>query len=321
MEIIKLGKSDLKIAPIVLGGNVFGWTLNKEQSFDILDRFVDLGFNAIDTADVYSRWAPENSGGESETIIGQWLKERNNREKVVIFTKVGSDMGQGHRDLTKDYILREIEESLKRLQTDYIDLYFTHFDDEKTPVEETLSAYDQLVKQGKVRWIGASNMSVERLTESLETSKDESLPRYQVFQPGYNLYDREKFENGVCPVCREHGLGVVTYFSLASGFLTGKYRSTEDFKKSVRGGKMDQYLNERGKRILEALDQLANDHHTTPAAISLSWLIHKDGISAPIASATKASHLSAFADAADLPLTDGDMEILDEASSYTEIIN
>jgi aryl-alcohol dehydrogenase-like predicted oxidoreductase len=310
-----LGKTDLNIAPIVFGGNVLGWTIDEQKSFKILDQFIESGFNFIDTADVYSRWVPGNKGGESETIIGNWLKKQNKRHDIMIATKVGSDMGQG-KSLRKDYIINEVEHSLSRLQTDYIDLYFSHFDDESTPVEETLSAYETLIKAGKVRWIGASNFSADRLKESLLSSSEHSLPRYEVYQPGYNLYDREGFEQEHEKICLEHGLGVVTYYSLASGFLTGKYRSEDDLKKSQRGGGVKKFLNERGFRILEALDQVADKHHLETASIALAWLIHHPSITAPIASVTDLSQLKSFTEAANLNLSAEDISLLDKASIY-----
>ena len=252
MEQRQLGKSSLRVAPVAFGGNVFGWTVDEKTGFQLLDEFVGAGFNLIDTADSYSRWAPGNKGGESETVIGNWMKQRRNRSKVVIATKVGSDMGQGKRDISKQYILKAAEDSLRRLQTDYIDLYQTHWDVETIPVEETLEAYAQLVKEGKVRWIGASNISLERLKMSLEASVKNGYPRYQTLQPEYNMYDREKFEKSYQKICVEENLGVIGYYSLASGFLTGKYRSEADLKKSARGGGIKKYLNERGFRILAA---------------------------------------------------------------------
>jgi len=312
----RLGNSDLYIAPLVLGGNVFGWTLDEQHSFAILDSFVEKGFNAIDTADSYSRWAPGNKGGESETIIGKWMKARRNRERIMLITKVGSDMGQGHKDISKQYILQEVEQSLQRLQVDYIDLYFTHWDDNKTPVEESLSAYDKLIRAGKVRWIGASNLSPERLQASLDASKSKGLPKYQVFQPEYNLYDRQVFEQGVGPICKQDNIGVICYYSLASGFLSGKYRNENDLGKSVRGGGVKKYLNERGMKILNALDAVSARHNTTQSAVALAWLMHKPGITAPIASATKENHVQSFADAAALQLDDTDMQQLDDASAY-----
>ncbi|OWK69097.1 aldo/keto reductase [Pedobacter sp. AJM] len=315
MEKRILGKTDLNIAPIVFGGNVFGWTINEQQSFEILDHFVDNGFNFIDTADVYSRWVPENKGGESETIIGNWLKKRNQRHDVVIATKVGSDMGQG-KSLRKDYIINEVEHSLSRLQTDYIDLYFSHFDDESTPVEETLSAYETLIRDGKVRWIGASNFSAERLKESLLFSAQHHLPRYEVYQPGYNLFDRAEFERDHEKICLENDLGVITYYSLASGFLTGKYRDEEDLKKSQRGGGVRKFLNERGFKILDALDQVADKYHTEQASVALAWLIHHPSITAPIASVTDLNQLKSFTSAANLKLMPEDISLLNKASVY-----
>lgn len=315
MEKRTLGKTDLNIAPIVFGGNVFGWTIDEQKSFEILDHFVDGGFNFIDTADVYSRWVPENKGGESETIIGNWLKKRNRRHDVVIATKVGSDMGQG-KSLRKEYIINQVEHSLSRLQTDYIDLYFSHFDDESTPVEETLSAYEILIKAGKVRWIGASNFSAERLKESLIFSAQHHLPGYEVYQTGYNLFDREEFESEHEKICLDHDLGVVSYYSLASGFLTGKYRSEEDLKKSQRGGGIKKFLNERGFKILDALDQVADKYHVEQASVALAWLIHHPSITAPIASVTDLNQLKSFTAAANLKLMPEDISLLNKASSY-----
>ena len=317
MEKRRLGNSDLYTARIVFGGNVFGWTADKKQSFELLDAFFDLGFNAIDTADVYSRWVEGNEGGESETIIGKWMKDRGNRNKVLLITKVGSDVGQGKKDLSKDYILEAVDKSMERLKTDYIDLYLTHWDDEVTPVEETLEAYGKLIEAGKIRWAGASNLSPERLKASLEASKkDERLPYYQVFQPEYNLYARQGFEEGVAPICKEYGLGVITYYSLASGFLSGKYRSAKDLSKSPRGNNVKAYLDDRGQRILRALDELSKEYNTTPAALSLSWLMKKPGITAPIASATEFKHIESFGEAVRLDLTKESMDKLDRASSW-----
>lgn len=312
----KLGNTDLSIAPLVFGGNVFGWTINKKQSFELLNAFVDAGFNAIDTADVYSRWVDGNQGGESESIIGEWMKSRKNRDKIIVITKVGSDMGQGHKDLSEGHILKAVDDSLKRLQTDYIDLYLTHWDDERTPVEETLSAYQKLIQTGKVRWIGASNLSPERLKTSLEAAKNDGLPKYEVFQPEYNLYARQGFEEGVAPICKEQGLGVISYYSLASGFLTGKYRGEQDVSKSVRGRKASSYLNERGFRILDALDKLAKKHQVSQAGVAMAWLIEQPVVTAPIASATKLHHLNAFTEAVELNLSKEDLELLQNASTY-----
>lgn len=317
MEKRKLGQSDLSVAPLTFGGNVFGWTIDEKQSFEILDTFTGGGFNFIDTADVYSRWKSGNTGGESETIIGNWTKERKNRSEVIIATKVGSDMGQGKKDLSKAYILKAVEASLQRLQTDYIDLYQTHWDDDgNLPVEETLEAYDQLVKEGKVRWIGASNLTPARLLASLEASKKHGYPVYQTFQPEYNLYAREGFEKEMEAVCLKNHLGVISYFSLAAGFLTGKYRSEADLDKSIRGGGMKQYMNERGNSILAALDKVAAENNSTPASVAIAWLIARPSVTAPIASATSLTQLDALMKAATLQLKAQDIELLNEASNW-----
>lgn len=316
MEKRQLGDSDLQVYPITFGGNVFGWTIDQKTSFELLDAFTGAGFNFIDTADVYSRWAPENKGGESETIIGKWLKQNGNRDKVIIATKVGSDMGDGKKGLKKKYILEAAEASLKRLKTDYIDLYQTHFDDTDTPVEETLEAYQQLVDEGKVRYIGASNMSPERLIESLDVAAEKGLPRYQTFQPHYNLYDREGFESTTEPLCLGNSLGVIPYFSLASGFLTGKYRSKEDFGKSLRGGSMDKFLNDRGFKILAALDEVSKQLNTTPATVALAWLIHRPSITAPIVSATNLKQLESIIKAPELEITAHEIELLTQESAW-----
>ena len=316
MEKRPLGNTDLQVYPVAFGGNVFGWTLDEKQSFEILNGFTGAGFNFIDTADVYSRWKPGNSGGESEKIIGKWMKEKKNRHDIILTTKVGSDMGDGKKGLKKAYILKAVEDSLKRLQTDYLDLYQTHFDDLDTPVLETLEAYDQLIKDGKIRWIGASNMSVERLKESLATSAEHNLPAYETFQPHYNLYEREAFENGLEPVCLGHGLGVITYYSLESGFLTGKYRTKNDLDKSPRGAKMDQYFNERGLRILEALDEISKQYNTTQAAVALAWLIQRPSVTAPIVSATSLKQLDSIIQAPELDLDANAIKFLTANSAW-----
>lgn len=317
MEKRQLGESDLQVAPLTLGCNVFGWTIDEQQSFEILDGYVAAGFNLLDTADVYSRWKPGNTGGESETIIGNWLKARGNRSKVIVATKVGADMGQGKKDLSKAYILKAVEDSLKRLQTDYIDLYQTHWDDDTNlPVEETLEAYQQLVQEGKVRWIGASNLSPARLLASLEASKKHGYPAYQTFQPEYNLYEREGFEKEMEGLCLENRLGVISYFSLAAGFLTGKYRSEDDLGKSVRGGGMKKYLNGRGQNILAALDKVAADYQSTPASVALAWLIARPSVTAPIASATSLEQLEALTKSATLKLNDEAISLLNKASEW-----
>lgn len=316
MEKRRLGDTDLEIYPIVFGGNVFGWTIDEKQSFKILDAFTAEGFNCIDTADVYSRWSSGNSGGESETVIGNWMHNNKNRNSVIIATKVGSDMGDNKKGLRKKYILEACDASLKRLKTDFIDLYQTHFDDEDTPVEETLSAYDDLIRQGKVRYIGASNMSPERLKESFEASATNGLPSYKTLQPHYNLYEREKFESLYEPICLGHGLGVITYYSLQGGFLTGKYRSTEDLDKSVRGQRMEKYLDERGMKILDALDQVSKEYGTTPATVALAWLINRPSVTAPIVSATKESQLESIINAPKLELTADSIRFLNSSSTW-----
>ncbi len=311
-----LGSTALQVYPITLGGNVFGWTIDEKRSFEILDAFIGAGFNFIDTADIYSRWAQGNKGGESETIIGNWLKKNKNREKVIIATKVGGDIGSGKRDLSKKYIIKAAEESLKRLQTDYIDLYQSHWDDENTPIEETLEAYAQLKEEGKVRHIGASNFSAERLKESLETAYENGLPAYETFQPHYNLYEREIFENGLEPICLGNNLGILNYYSLASGFLTGKYRSKEDAEKSQRGGSAVKYLDERGLKILAALDKVAEELNTKQATVALAWLIHRPSVTAPIVSATSLSQLESIIKAPDLPITADQLEFLTAQSAW-----
>jgi aryl-alcohol dehydrogenase-like predicted oxidoreductase len=299
----------------MLGGNVFGWNVDEATSCTLLDAFVDGGFNAIDTADTYSRWVPGHRGGESETIIGNWLKASGKRGQVVIATKIGNDMGEG-KSLKKDYILRAAEACLRRLQVDCIDLLQTHFDDEVTPVEETLAAYAQLIAQGKVRAIGASNMSTARLEASLAASKKLGIPRYETLQPLYNLYDRVDFESQYAPICARERLGVITYYSLAAGFLTGKYRSAADAaKNAARGGRVKQYLDARGLRILKALDRIAADHGATPAQVSLAWLIARPNVTAPIASATSLKQLNEIMQAPRLKLSREDIAALDQASA------
>lgn len=312
----RLGNSDLYVAPLSFGGNVFGWTVDKRTSFELLDRFFASGFNFIDTADVYSTWAPGNNGGESESIIGKWIKARNNRDKVIIATKVGSNLGQGQNDISKKYILKAVEDSLKRLQTDYIDLYQTHVDVAETPVTETLETYAQLVKEGKIRWIGASNFSPARLLASLDASKKKKYPSYQTLQPQYNLYDRKNFEKELEQICLDNNLSVISYSSLASGFLTGKYRSEADLGKSVRGGGIKHYLNKRGFTILKALDEVSAQYHTTPASVALAWLIARPAITAPIASATTLEQLDFLINAAQLDLSTDAIEILNKASNW-----
>lgn len=311
-----LGNSGLKVAPLAFGGNVFGWTADERTSFRLLDAFVAAGFNLIDTADVYSRFAPGNSGGESETIIGKWLKQGGRRDNVVIATKVGLEMGPHRKGLSEAYILRAAEDSLRRLQTDHIDLYQSHRDDPDTPLEETLQAYAQLMEQGKVRAIGASNYSAERLSHALAFSRRHGLPRYESLQTEYNLYDRKEYEEALEPICIENGLGVLSYFSLASGFLTGKYKSEADVANKARGDFVKKYLNERGFRIIDALDQVSKRLHAKPAQVALAWLIARPTVTAPIASATTLKQLKELIAATKLQLDDASMELLNQASDY-----
>jgi aryl-alcohol dehydrogenase-like predicted oxidoreductase len=311
----KLGNTGFEISPLALGGNVFGWTIDEPTSFTILDAFVAAGFNFIDTADVYAKWVPGNQGGESETIIGNWLKKSGKRSEAIVATKVGIEMAPDKKGLSAAYILRAVEDSLKRLQTDHIDLYQAHKDDPDTPLEETLEAFGKLLKDGKVRAIGASNYSGPRLLQALEVSKKHGLPAYQTSQPEYNLYDRADYEKNIETVCVANGLGVISYFSLASGFLTGKYRSEADLSKSQRGGRVKQYLNERGLRILKALDEVSRKHHSTPARIALAWLIARPSVTAPIASATNLEQLKDLIEATKLQLDQGSIEILNQAST------
>ena len=317
MELRRLGRSDLRLAPIVFGGNVLGWTVDQANAFRILDAFVDAGFNAIDTADSYSRFVPGNVGGESETIIGNWLKQGGGRrEKVLILTKVGSEMGPGKKGLSRRYILTEVEQSLKRLGIETIDLYQSHRDDPDTPVLETMETYADLIKQGKVRAIGCSNFTAARMRESFEVSRKHGLPRYESVQPGYNLYARADYERELEPLCVKEDVGVIPYYALASGFLTGKYRSAADFGKSQRGGRMSAFLNPRGLRILAAMDDIAVEHAVTPAAVALAWLIARPSITAPIASVTSLEQLKDFTAAVSLKLTPAEIAILDAASAY-----
>lgn len=310
-----IGDTALETAPIIFGGNVFGWTLDETESFRILDEFVDLGFNMIDTANNYSYWVEGNVGTESEAIIGKWMKERGNRDQLIIATKVGGrNFIQKKPNTSKEHILKEVEDSLRRLNTDYIDLYQTHYDDESTPIEETLSAYNKLIKEGKVRYIGASNMTAVRLTENIEKAEKFNLPKYQTLQPEYNVYDHEKFEEFLLPVCEEHNIGVIPYYALASGFLTGKYRDEEDLKQSLRGKDIKKYLNPKGMVILKTLDFLSEKHQVSQAAIALNWLMNQKMVVAPIASATKSHHLQSFVEAASLQLAVEDFKLLEESN-------
>lgn len=310
-----LGKTGFEIVPLVFGGNVFGWTIDENRSFQILDAIVDLGLNAIDTADVYSRWAPGNQGGESEIIIGKWLKANpSKRDKILIFSKVGADMGGDHKGLSKRWIIQAVEDSLRRLQIDVIDLYQSHWPDPQTSYEETLSAYDQLLKEGKIRAIGASNLNAQQLSDSLTVAKNNNLPAYQTLQPEYNLYDHEQFDENLRNLVLKENIGVITYYSLASGFLSGKYRSKDDLNQSKRGEKVASYLNKRGMNILNALDRVSEKHQATQAEIALAWLMARKEVTAPIASATTIPQLKSLVHALQINLTPDDMTILDQAS-------
>ena len=315
MELRRLGRSELKIAPLVLGTNVFGWTADEKTSFAILDAFVDGGFNAVDTADVYSRWSPAG-GGASETVIGNWIAlGGGRREKIVLATKVGSEMGEGMKGLSAKYIEQAVEASLKRLKTDRIDLYQSHRDDADTPQEETAEAYGRLVKAGKVRVIGSSNFTPERLKSALDVAKATGAPRYESEQPLYNLYDRAGFEAGLQKLCIEEEVGVIPYYGLASGFLTGKYRSEEDLSKSPRGRGVKRYLDARGLAILAALDEVSAGHSATPAQVALAWVMAQPGLTGPIASATSVSQLEELMGSARLKLSTDDLKRLDAVSA------
>jgi aryl-alcohol dehydrogenase-like predicted oxidoreductase len=302
MQKRKLGNAGIEVPVIMLGGNVFGWTVNESDSFRLLDAAFDAGLNFIDTADVYSRWIPGHAGGESETILGKWFARSGKRDGVIIATKLGMDMGDGKQGLAPKYIEQAVEASLKRLQTDRIDLYQSHKDDDKTPLEDTLTAFDRLIKQGKVRFIGASNYNGTRLREALETSKRHNLASYQTLQPHYNLVERENYESDLAPVVASSGIGVIPYFSLAGGFLSGKYRSEADAKDKPRAGIVGKYLNPRGFAVIAALEEVAGAYKSTPAAVALAWLIAQPGITAPIASATNEKQLTDLVKAADLKL-------------------
>jgi aryl-alcohol dehydrogenase-like predicted oxidoreductase len=314
MEKRQLGQSSLHVVPITFGGNVFGWTADEKTSFALLDAFVGGGFNFIDSADVYSRWHPGNKGGESETIIGNWLKARGNRDKVIIATKLGIEMAPGKKGLSRAYMMQAVEDSLRRLQTDYIDLYQSHRDDPDTPIEETLSAYAELIKQGKVREIGASNFSAERLGESLKLSREKGLPRYQSLQPQYSLVERAEFEGPLEDLCLAEKVGVIGFYSLASGFLTGKYRSRADTEGRARGGRVEKYLNDYGFGVLKALDEVAARYNAKPGQIAIAWLIARPSVTAPIASATNLEQLDELMKSVEIKLDAAAIQQIDEAS-------
>lgn len=311
----KLGASEIEIAPLVFGTNVFGWTTDDAMTFKLLDYFTEQGFNAIDTADVYSTWVSGHVGGESEIAIGKWLKQSGKRDQIVLATKVGAELAVDKKGLSKKYIISAAEASLKRLNTDYIDLYQSHYDDLETPIEETLEAYESLIKAGKVRIIGASNFTPDRLEASLKVSRDNNLPAYQTFQPEYNLYDRFDFEDNIRPITVDNNLSVISYFSLASGFLTGKYRSLDDIKGSKRGGFVEKYFTDRGLNILNALDEVTSKHHVSPGTIALTWVMQQPGITAPIASATNLNQLEDLIKATQITLDTEDISLLSTASS------
>ena len=316
MQTRTLGTSNLQVVPLMLGGNVFGWTIDAPTSFAILDAFVDRGFNFIDTANVYSVWVPGHQGGESETILGQWFKQSGKRDKIILATKVGMKMGDGRQGLGKQYILDSVEDSLKRLQTDHIDLYQSHKDDQSTPIDETLEAYQHLAEQGKVTLIGASNYTGPRLTKAIEIARKQGLPTYQTLQPEYNLHTREDFETNLQPVAEKFNLGVVPYFSLANGFLTGKYKTKEDSKGANRESRVSRYFDERGGKILKALDEVAHKTGAKQASIALAWLLAQPTILAPIASATSVEQLESLFAAVDLQLDQASLDQLTAASAY-----
>ncbi len=314
MEKRQLGQSSLHVYPITFGGNVFGWTANEAASFKLLDGFVGAGFNFIDSADVYSRWHPGNKGGESEEIIGNWLKARGGRDKVVIATKLGMDMGPGMKGLSRKYMMEAVEASLRRLKTDYIDLYQSHRDDPETPLEETLSAYADLIKAGKVREIGASNYSAPRLAEALKLSAEKGLPRYQSLQPLYSLVERQEFEGALEDVCLKEKVGVIGFYSLASGFLTGKYRSKADMEGRTRGPRVEKYINDYGFGVIAALDDVAKRYNAKPGQIAMAWLMARPSVTAPIASATNGEQLAELLKSADIQLDAAAIQQIDAAS-------
>ena len=313
MKKITIKNTDLEVAPINFGGNVFGWTLDEKQSLDILDKFVGRGFNFIDTANTYSWWV-NGTGGQSETIIGNWMKAKGNRNDLVIATKVGSQTKEHGVDSSKKHILQSVDESLARLQTDYIDLYYTHFDDEKTPVEETMDAYNEIIKAGKVRYIAASNVSPERLLASMEVAEKNNFPKYVALQPHYNLLIRDKFEKQYAPLAEKFNWSVFPYWSLEAGFLSGKYKTEADFDKSPRGAGIKQHFDDRGKAILKALDEVAKKHGSHPATVSLAWLLANPLVTAPIVSATSENQLKTLYSAPELELDAEDLSLLEKVS-------
>lgn len=316
MQTRLLGRSALQVSPLCFGGNVFGWTVDEATSFKLLDAWLDAGFNFVDTADVYSTWVPGHAGGESETIIGKWLRASGKRSRVVLATKVGKPMGPDKKGLSGAYIRQAVEDSLRRLQTDYIDLYQSHDDDADTPLQDTLEAFSRLIQAGKVRVIGASNYNAPRLAQALDTSEKLGLPRYESLQPLYNLYDRAVFEEALAPLCLARGVGVINFYALAAGFLTGKYRSETDAAKSARGKNTTaKYLNPRGLRILAALDSVAARLGATPARVAIAWVMAQEGVTSPIASATSLAQLQELVAAAQLRLDAAALAELGAASA------
>jgi len=314
MEKRRLGQSSLEVPPITFGCNVFGWTADEKTSFALLDAWLDAGFNFLDTADVYARWVPGSSGGDSETIIGKWLKARGNRDKIVLATKLGIEMAPGKKGLSRQYMQEAVEASLRRLQTDYIDLYQSHRDDPDTPIEETLSAYGDLIKAGKVREIGASNFSADRLAESLKISTDKGLPRYQSLQPQYSLVERTEFEGPLEDLVLKEKLGVIGYYSLASGFLSGKYRSKADAQGTARGSRVEKYLDDYGLCVIKVLDEIAHRYEAKPGQIAIAWLIARPSVTAPIVSATNLEQLAELVEAVEIELDAESISRIDEVS-------
>jgi aryl-alcohol dehydrogenase-like predicted oxidoreductase len=311
MDKRKLGRTGAEIAPLVLGGNVFGWTADEKTSFDILDAFLDGGFNAVDTANVYSRFIPGNEGGESETVIGNWLEQSKRRDELFLISKVGMDMGGGNKGLSSKLIIENCEASLKRLKTDHIDLYFSHAPDSETPMEETLKAHQTLVDAGKIRFVGASNYDASQLAGALEAGEADGCASYDVLQPHFNLISRDQYEGALEDLCAKHGLGVISYFSLAMGFLTGKYRSRDDdLDKSPRGRRMEDWFTDRNMALLDTMDEIAAAHDATLAQVALAWVMARPSITAPIASATSLDQLTDIMGAASLELKQSQIEQL-----------
>ena len=314
METKQIGTTDLRIPPIAFGCNVLGWTMDKKQSFRVLDELYEMGFNYMDTADVYSRWVDGHEGGESERILGAWMKERGLRDRIIVATKVGMDVGQGHIDLSREHINKQIDKSLKNLQTDYVDIYFSHRHDENTAVENVLETYADLIKQGKIRHVGASSFPLDALKEAIQLNKEKGLPKYQVYQPEYSLLKRTDFENGYQEFVMKNDIAVTNYWALANGFLTGKYETIEDIKGSSREKNLKKYFEDKGKRILKALKQVSDESGISQAGVTIAWTMAQPGITAPIVSATKISQLEAFKEAASHELSQELLDLLNEAS-------